>query len=142
MPAFLDRNDDNPFELGRGLGQDFSQPFYNARGRGIAQAEHDHTRRRCSGEGDDLPEIQIERQDNALFRRSPDEDLRIGELLESLLPRMRGVIPLGPQPFDDPSGNTDVREGPRSAGLRGVNGFLRKPGRVLQHLLDVAGLQV
>lgn len=89
----------------------------------------------------DLPEIQIERQQHAVFRCGLAEYVDVRETLQSLVQQVDGVVPLVAEPDDDATRYSNVREKSHTESLCGDDFFLGEPGRVLQRLPDIFRLE-
>ena len=112
MAGLFDNNDGALLQSLLGLLQNMLQPLDDAGRSGVVEPEEDDAYWLALREGNDLTEIQIERQHNSSFCSGFRKDFSIRQTMQSFLPKVPGIVAFGPQPFDDPHSNTHVSEEP------------------------------
>jgi len=109
---------------------------------GVGKAEQDDARHSPTGQGGDLAEVQVEREDDSLLGDGLVEDLLVRQPVQSLVPQMHRVVTRRAQPGDDPLIHAHVGEETHDRRLRRLDLLLRQPGGVLDRLLDVLAFEI
>ena len=93
-------------------------------------------------EGREISEVEVEREDDPLFRERLGEDLLVRLPVKPLVAEVDRVVPLATEPFHHTHVHAHVGEESHEAGLWAPDFLAGQPGRVLEGLLDVLRLEV
>jgi hypothetical protein len=76
----------------------------------VVKPEQDHAHSVTPGQGENLPKVEIEGQQNPVLCRGFLEESLIGQTMQALLSEMYGLVCLFPQPLHDTNVHAHVRE--------------------------------
>ena len=116
------------------------EPIDDSRRLRRAQPKQDHANAYLAGRGDDIGEIEVEAQNDAILGHGFGQHGLVVELLKPELAQMHSIVPLRPQPGSDPSREVHVEQEAHGSG--GHHLLTREPGRISQGLPDVLRLEV
>lgn len=87
------------------------------KGTGVVEPEENHGDRTAAGEGGDLAEIEVERQQDTCFASSFLKNLAVGQAMQVLITEMDRVVSVLVEPLNHP--DIDAQSGPEAhSGLR------------------------
>lgn len=123
MSRIFDGYDRTAAERRSGVFQNDAEPFNDVLDARVTQPKHDDAGMCNPEEGDDLAEVEVEREYGPLFSRRLLEDVLVRQTLQALFAQMDDVVPTRPQPLHD--SRADARIGqeaqrPTPASLRAL----------------------
>jgi len=145
MTGFFNDDDSAFLKRAATVREDCGKPIEHVLCPRVVEAENDDTRFPSACERRDLPEVEIEREDDPALRDGLREDLAVGQPLEPLVAEMNCFVCLVAQP----GGHTDiyshVQQEPHQqtpGGLPEVNLLLCEPCGIAECLLDVLSFEI
>ncbi len=119
-----------------------SEPIDYMRGARVVEPEENDPPGSVPREGCQISEVEVEREDDPLFRERLGEDLLVRRPVKPFLAEVDRVVPLATEPFHHTNVHAHVGEESHAAGLWDPDFLAGQPGRVLEGLLDVLRLEV
>jgi hypothetical protein len=115
VPVFFNQDDGALPECFGALRKHSGQPLDDMGSCRVAEPEDDDTGSAPLRHGGDLPEVEVEGQDNARFRYGLCEDVDVGETLEPFVAQVDGLMTHVAQPAHHLHGEPHVGEEPHPA---------------------------
>lgn len=100
MACRLHDHDDPSREHLLRLGQNNAQAVDHILGPGVREPEQDDARTVVLRKGGQVAEVEIERQDDAVFCDSDSEDVGVRSTMHPSFAKVRGIVALAPEPVN------------------------------------------
>ena len=142
MARILDNHDHRTRESvprGREHG---GQPVDHVRGARVVEPKENHPPGSVPREGREISEVEVEREDDPLFRERLGEEMFVRRSVKPFLAEVDRVVPLATEPLHHTHVHAHVGEESHASNLRASDFLAGQPGSVLQGLLDVLRLEV